>query len=151
VANTVYGTILAMASLTAAYATEKHPVRLALIVISGSLVIWLAHLHAHLLASSLAARRHVSLEDVRHACTDQLGILLSAAVPSSALLLGAIGLVREPTAVLLAFGLGLATLAVAGFRYARIERLGPGGTFAAVAANLALGLLLVLLKVTIAH
>jgi hypothetical protein len=40
---------------------------------------------------------------------------------------------------------------VQGARYARVERLGPVGTVLVLAANLALALMLVLLKSLVAH
>ena len=60
-------------------------------------------------------------------------------------------MVRENTSVWLALGAGLVALAVQGLRYGRIERMGRTGTAAAVAANVALGLLVVALKVAVAH
>ena len=42
-------------------------------------------------------------------------------------------------------------LAVQGFVFARVERLGPAGTVAVVAVNVALGLLLVALKLLVAN
>ena len=42
-------------------------------------------------------------------------------------------------------------LAVQGARYARVERLGPAATFAVIAANLALGGFVVMLKVLVSH
>jgi hypothetical protein len=66
-------------------------------------------------------------------------------------LLGVIGVLNEGTCVWIAIGVALATLAAQGFRYARIEAVGWKGTAAAVGANLALGLLVVALKVTVHH
>jgi hypothetical protein len=67
------------------------------------------------------------------------------------LLLGALGLVQESTDIWIAFGVGLAALAVQGARYARIEHLGTGGTAVVVVANVALGGIVVALKVLISH
>ena len=47
--------------------------------------------------------------------------------------------------------MGLAILAVEGVRYARVERLAPAGTLMAVAANLGIGLLVVLLKAAVLY
>jgi hypothetical protein len=55
------------------------------------------------------------------------------------------------SAVWLAFALGLLVLAVEGLVVARVERLGAFGTTVIVAANLTLGLALVLLKLIVAH
>jgi hypothetical protein len=53
VASTVYGTIVVMATLTAAYASQKQPWKLAGIVASASVVLWVAHLYAHGLSESI--------------------------------------------------------------------------------------------------
>jgi hypothetical protein len=69
----------------------------------------------------------------------------------AALCLGAIGVFRESTAVWTALALGLATLAVQGLRYARLEATTPRQTIVTVALNLTLGLLIVGLKAGLAH
>ena len=81
----------------------------------------------------------------------EVGILLAAALPTLALLLGALEVVREARAVWLAIGMGLLTLLVEGVRYAKLEGFGRGGTLLAIGANLALGSSVVLLKVAVAH
>lgn len=151
IAGTVYGTVVAMATLTAAYASEKHPWKLAVIVMSTAFVLWLAHLHAHGLSESISEGHRLTGADVRAIARRELGILLAAAGPAAALVLGAIGLLGDATAVWLAFGVGLAVLAAEGFRYGRLERAGTGATLAAVGINLGLGLLVVALKVALAH
>jgi len=77
--------------------------------------------------------------------------VLAAVLPFTALVLGAIGIFRESTAVWIAMGVGLFTLGMEGVRYARLEGLGRAGTLAAMALNLSLGLLVVALKVLVAH
>jgi hypothetical protein len=57
----------------------------------------------------------------------------------------------ETASIWLALALSLGVLAFEGARYARLERLGRVGTFVAVAANVGLGLLVVVLKVEILH
>jgi hypothetical protein len=151
VASTVYGTIVVMATLTAAYATEKHPWKLAGIVASTVVVFWVAHLYAHGLSESITLSRRITLDELTHIARREAGLLFAAAAPIAALVVGAAGVVRVTTAVWVALAIGLATLVVEGFRYARLERLGRAGTLAAVALNLALGLLVVALKAGLAH
>lgn len=151
VASTVYGTVVVMATLTAAYATEKHPWRLAVLVWTTAAVLWFAHLYAHGLAESVAQRRRLSVDELGDVARRELGILLAAAVPSAVLLLGALGVVKESTSVWLALAAGLVTLAAEGVRYARLETLGRAATFGMVGANVAVGLLVVGLKVAVAH
>ena len=151
IASTVYGTVVVMATITAAYATEKEPWKLAALVSSTALVLWFAHLYAHGLSESIALSRRLARKELSAIARRELGILLAAAAPTAALVLGAAGVLAERTAVWLALGMGLVTLAVEGVRYARLERLGRVGTVAAVGMNLALGLLVVLLKVLVEH
>ena len=151
VASTVYGTIVVMATLTAAYATQKHPWKLAGIVVSAAVVLWFAHIYAHGLSESIVRSRQLTRDEVRALFGRELGILLAAVAPATALVLGALGVFRETTAVWLALGAGLVTLAAEGVRFARLEHLGTARTIAATGLNLALGLLVVALKVLVAH
>lgn len=150
IASTVYGTITAMATVTA-FGNEKHPWRLAVLVASTALVIWIAHLYAHGLSESISLRRPLRPVTLASIARREFGIVLAAVLPTTMLVLGAIGLLREKSAVWLALGIGLATLTVEGARYARLEGLGLTGTVAAIAANVFLGLLVVALKVALSH
>jgi hypothetical protein len=151
IAGTVYGTIVVMATLTAAQNAERDPWRLAVIVWATALVFWIAHLYAHGLAESISRRQRLTGSELAQIARRELGILMAALLPSSALLLGALGLIREARSVWLALALGLLTLGVEGIRYARLETLSRRATLVIVAANLGLGLLVVALKVTVAH
>jgi len=151
IASTVYGTIVVMATLTAAYASQKHPWKLAGIVASAAVVLWFAHLYAHGLSESIVKNRRLTRSELGALFGRELGILLAAAAPTAALVLGALGVLRESTAVWLAISVGLVTLAAEGVRFARLERLSLGGTVVATGLNLALGLLVVALKVLVAH
>lgn len=151
VASTVYGTIVVMATITAAYATEKHPWKLAGLVASTVAVFWVAHLYAHGLSESITISRRLTLNELAGIARREAGILYAAAAPIAALVLGAAGLLDETTAVWLAIAIGLVTLAAEGLRYARLEGFGRAGTLVAIAGNLSLGLLVVALKVAIAH
>ena len=68
-----------------------------------------------------------------------------------ALVLGATGVLSDQVATWLAFGLGLVVLGAVGVVFARVERLGSGRTALAILANLALGLVLIGLKVLVVH
>jgi hypothetical protein len=151
IASTVYGTVVVMATITAGYAAESHPWRLAVLVWTTALVLWIAHLYSHGLAESISRRQRLSVPELEDIARRELGLLMAAAVPSAALLLGALGIMRESSSVWLALGIGLATLAAEGLRYARIETLGRTATITIVGANLAVGLLVVVLKLVVAH
>jgi hypothetical protein len=151
ISSTVYGTLVVMATITVGYASQSHPWKLALIVSSTALVLWVAHLYAHGLSESIVERRRLKRWELVAIARREVGILLAAAIPCLALLVGAAGVMRETGAVWLAMGVGLVTLAVEGVRYAQLEGFGRTGTLLAVGANLALGSSVVLLKVLVAH
>jgi hypothetical protein len=151
VASIVYGTVVAMATVTAAYATEKDPWKIAVVMWSTAFVLWIAHLYAHGLSESLHEGHRLNRGELLSIAARESGILLAAVGPGIALILGAVGVFGEKTAVWLALGVGLATLAAEGIRYARLERLKAASTLLVLASNLALGLLVVALKVAVSH
>jgi hypothetical protein len=139
-----------MATLTAAYASEKDPWRLAVTVAAAVFVLWIAHVYAHTLSEAVAGGRQ-KLYDMGSVARRELGIMLAAALPIAVLLLGAIGVFRETTAVWAALGVGLFTLGAEGVRFARLEGLGRAGMLVATGLNVTLGLFVVALKVLVAH
>jgi hypothetical protein len=151
IAATVYGTVLAMAALAAGAVEHLSPDSLIVLVATTSAVIWLAHVYAHTLGESIERGRRLDWAELKAIGRRELPILGAAAIPASVLLLGSFDVINETPDIWLAFGLGFAALAVQGARYARVERLGPAGTIAVIAANLALGGLVVMLKVLISH
>jgi hypothetical protein len=151
IASYVYGTVLVMATLAAASGEVHRPGYLAGLVASVVVAVWVAHLYAHGLSESIERRQRIRLGDLERIAHRELGILIAAALPVGVLVLGAAGVLEERTAIWLALGVGLLVLIVQGIRYARVEKLGRSGTAAAVAANIALGLLVVGLKVVMFH
>jgi hypothetical protein len=152
IAGTVYGTIVVLAALTAGgKAFEDDLWHLAAIVVTTVLVLWIAHVYAHGLGESLGQGRRLDAAELGAVAGRELAIPLAAVAPTAILVLGALNVFRGSTAVWLADGLCVATLAVQGLRYALLERLSWLGTLASVAINLALGLAIVGLKVAVAH
>jgi hypothetical protein len=148
----IYGTVVVLAIITAGgRAYPDQPGYIAALVLVTTGVLWLAHVYAHGLAHSVVHGEHLSGAELRHIARRELSIV-EAGVPSVvALLLGATGVFDADTAVWVAIGLGLAVLVGQGVNFARVEGLGPVGTLGVVAANLALGLLIVVLKVFVSH
>ena len=103
------------------------------------------------LAHSVVHDEHLSLHELARIARREGSIVGAAVPPLAALLLGAFGALSTSTAVWLAFGLGLAVLAVQGVIFARVERLSWLATLLVVAANLGLGVVLVGLKVLVSH
>jgi hypothetical protein len=148
----IYGTIVVLAVVVAGAKAYPHSAtRIATLVAVTTVVFWLAHVYSHSLARTVVRKEHLSLAEVRQIARHEGSILEAAVPPIAALLLGAFGLVSTKAAVWMAYGLGLAVLAVEGIVFARIERLGRLGTLAIVVANLALGLALVALKLFVTH
>jgi hypothetical protein len=152
IAGTVYGTIVVLSMLTAGAAGYKHePWRLVAIMVSGTVVLWAAHVYSHGLGESVRARRRLAAREVTAIARREGSILLSAVLPVAAVTLGAAGVLTERVALWLALGLGVAALTVQALRYASLERLSRVGTVIAVAVNLGFGLVFVALKVLLAH
>ena len=152
IAGAVYGTIVALATVAAgASAYEDDLWRLAAVVSASVLVLWVAHVYAHGLGDSLTVGRRLTVAELEAIARRELSIPLAAVPPLVAITLGALELLRGQTAVWVAFGLGVATLAIQGLRYARLERLGVAATTVAVAVNVGLGLAIVAVKVLVAH
>ena len=152
IAGTVYGTIVVLAVLAAGGKAFEHDLwGLTAIVVITVVVLWVAHVYAHGLAESLQLDRRLDAAELGAIARRELAIPLAAVAPTAVLVLGAVGLLRGRTAVWLAVGIGVATLALQGVRYAKVERLGPTGTLVAVALNLALGLAIIALKLVVVH
>jgi hypothetical protein len=148
----IYGTIVVLSVLVAgsrAYPDDAG--RIAVLVVVTSTVFWLAHVYAHGVADSISREEHISLPDLRRMARREGAIVEATLPPVVALLLGAVGVLSTDAAVWLAFALGLAVLAIEGVVVARVERFGALGTVVMVAANLTLGLALVVLKLVVAH
>jgi hypothetical protein len=152
IASTVFGTITAMATVAVSgRAFPNSPWTVEELVASTAVVLWIAHLYTHALSESISEDRRLNGARVWSLAVRELGILLAAIPPTIALTLGALGLFDETTSIWLALALGLAVLAVEGVRYARIEGLGSAAMLMVVAANVGIGLLVVLLKAEVLH
>jgi hypothetical protein len=152
IAGTVYGTIVVMGAIAAgSHAPEVLPSQLAGIVTGTVLVLWVAHVYSHALAETIRLDRRLDWAELASVARREFAIPLAAVLPVTMLVLGALGVFRESTAVWLAMGFGVFTLVVDGFRYAAADRLGRAGTLVTVAINLGLGLLIVGLKAGLGH
>lgn len=151
-AGLVYGTIVVLSVLVAgARAFPEDAASVLVMVLVTSVVFWLAHVYAHALSHSVVHDEHLSLAALGGIARRESALLEAAAPPAGALLLGVFDVVSTDTAGWIAFALGLVVLAVAGVLFSRFERLGAAATLGVVAANVGLGLLLVALKVLVAH
>jgi hypothetical protein len=152
IASTVFGTLTTMATVAAYGRAFQHsPWKVEELVITTAIVLWIGHVYAHALSESIHQGRPLRAGGVWFVAHRELGILLAAVLPCIALTLGGIGVFSERNSIWLALALGLATLAVEGVRYARIEGFRFTGTLVAVALNVGLGFLVVALKVLVLH
>lgn len=152
IAGTVYGTIVVLSVLAAGARTYEHHLwRLASIAAISAIVLWVAHVYSHGLGESLAAGRRLKVAEVGEIARREYSIVLSAVLPVAAVVLGAAGVLHEPTALRWAFGVGILALAVQGIRYARLEELSRLATVASVSLNLALGLAIVAVEAFVTH
>ena len=125
--------------------------RLDLVVAGTVIVLWLAHVYAHGLGESIQLERRLDRGEFASVARRELAIPLAAVAPVTLIGLGAADVLSKPTAVWLALGIGLFTLAAQGYRYARLEDLSRWEMVVSVALNLGLGLAIVALKVVVGH
>ena len=144
----VYGLILA----TSVIATSQMPEpldagRVALAVLVTAVVFWLGHVYAYVLGAGVSADRALTRAGFAHAAREHWS-LVEVVIPLVLVLgLGAIGVIPDRAAIAAATVIALVELAAAG-GYAAIRRgAGPRGTVVSAAIALALGLVVVLLKV----
>jgi hypothetical protein len=140
-----------MAALTAGSEGSSGLWELAAIVATTVLVLWIAHVYAHGLGESIDLGRRLDTAELGAIARRELAIPLAAVAPITALVLGALGLVREARAVWLAMAIALVTLILQGARYAAVEHLSRAGTLAAIGVNTLLGLVIVALKAWVSH
>ncbi len=152
IAGTVYGTIVVLSVVTAgARAYDNDPWGLVVIAGATVLVFWVAHVYSHGLGESLRVGRRLTASELRAIARRESPILLAGLLPGAMIILGAIGVLGHTAALWLATGVGVATLTIQGVRYALLQRLTRLGTMLAIGANLALGLVIVVLKAVLAH
>jgi hypothetical protein len=152
IAGTVYGTILVLSVLTAGAQLYQNDLwRLSVIEGVTVSVFFVAHVYANGLGESLQKGHRLTARELTTIAKRESSMLFAAVVPIAIIILGAVGLFDGSTALWLALGAGIAALTVQGVRYARLERLGLTGTIVTIAVNLALGLVIVGLKVAVAH
>ena len=148
----IYGTILSLAVLVGGAKAYPHNAwKIVILLAVTATVFWLAHVYAHSLAHVVAQDRHLSLAELRGIARHESSIIEATIPPIAAVLLGAVGLLSTKTAVWIAYGLGLAVLLASGLVFARVERLGWLATLVVVALNVALGIVLVGLKLFVSH
>jgi hypothetical protein len=148
----IYGTIIVLATVVGgAQAYKDGAGHIAVLVLVTTVVFWLAHVYSHALADSIRKGERLTWRELMEIAGHESSIIEAALIPVVLLGLGSLGVFSVHTAVWLAFVAGLIVLVTEGFAFARAEKLGRVSTLGVVAANLALGLLLVGLKLWVSH
>jgi hypothetical protein len=151
-AGTLYGTIVVLAIIAAGSTSHAaKPWDLVDLVASSTIVLWIAHVYAHGVADSVREGHRLKAPELRGVAWREAAIVLAAVFPIVALMLGALHVMPENSAVWLAIGLCLVTLAIEALRYARLERLGRTATVLTTGMNLFIGVLIVALKIQMGH
>ena len=146
----IYGTIVVLAVVVAGARAYPHGAgKIAVLAAVTSVVFWVAHVYSHSVAYAVSHDRHLSLATLGRIARREASLLEAAVPPVAALLLGAVGVLSTQSAVWVAVAVGLVVLAVQGIVFARVERLGWLGTMAIVGANVALGVVLIGLKLLV--
>ena len=151
IAGTVYGTIVVMSAIALGAEATRDGWRLSSIVAASVIVLWFAHVYSHGLGEAIGRGHQLDRAEFVSVVRRELAIPMAAVAPICVLLLGAIGLFEERTAVWIALGIGFATLVAVGFRYAALERLDMRGTMIGVGTNVGIGLVIIALEVAVAH
>ena len=125
--------------------------RLGALAAVSAAVLWIAHVYSRGLGESITLGRRLTLKELLMIVRRERSIMLAAVPPVAFVELGAAGVFSNSTALALAFGIGVVTLAAQGVRYARVECLSRSATILTVGLNLLLGLTLVAVEALLAH
>jgi hypothetical protein len=146
----VYGLVLATSVITVSGQSGLSgagPVALALLVTAG--VFWLAHVYAYMLGEAVSHGRRPSRTELAHALREHSS-LVEVVIPLVLVLgLGVVDVVPDRAALTAATVIALVELAATGGYAAITHGVGLRGIVASAAVALALGLVVVLLKVLV--
>jgi hypothetical protein len=149
-AGAIYGTILAtsvVAGLSEGGQVDQGYA--SLVVLSTSIVFWIAHVYAGVLGHHLRRHGGLTWSRLNAVARHEWPILGSGFPPAAVLGLGTIGLFGRDTAYAIAIGVGIASLVLWGVAYAREQGYSRGGMLLAGLLNGLLGVLIVGLKVLV--
>lgn len=147
----VYGVILVAGMIVVSGSEETQAWPLFVTVVSTVAVFWAAHIYAWAVAYSHTTdgEPHHIATALAHAVSRAWGLLLSALVPASLLLLGATEIVPDSVAIWLALWVGVVVLAVLGYHaFSRRDSPWPARILGSL-GTAAFGILMILLKTTL--
>jgi amino acid transporter len=144
--SAVYGTIVAASVLLGA---RGGPLSIALSMLAAGIVFWLAHAHVDLLRAFIRDSTHITPRRVVEALTREWPIIQATFLPAVPLVLAALNLIAVDTGRWLGVLICLVGLVAWGIVVSRGARLSRRSSLLVIGINLALGLLIVALKVII--
>jgi hypothetical protein len=142
---------VATALVVALSSQQSSPGTTAIALVLTNAVFWLAHVHARVVAVSVTAGRRPRAAEVREEMRREWPLLQACVPLLIPLLLGVLGVFSRSTAHWLSILAGLVALLAWGVVIGRRRGMGWAGTALLAGINLALGLIVVLLKVLVDH
>lgn len=147
-AGGVYGLLIALSVASAAAFQEVPGAGIVAIAVAASgLVFWVAHVHAGLVAMWVRGAERPTRAQIRAHALNELPIFLACVPAVTVLLLSAVGLYSVSTALWIVAGVSIALLAAWGLAIGRTARVGLAGGLLVAGINVAMGLVIVALKV----
>jgi hypothetical protein len=144
--SAVYGTIVAASVLLGA---RGGPLSIALSMLAAGTVFWLAHAHVALLRTFVREGTRITPRRIAETLTHEWPIVQATFLPAIPLALAALGLIGVETGRWAGVLICLIGLVAWGIVVSRGARLSRSSSLLVVGINLALGLLIVILKVVI--
>jgi hypothetical protein len=146
-----YGTVLVLASLAAIHVADVSSGLGWELVTGVGVATWVAHLYAEVVGEHVRHSAAIDRHEIATAMADGLPILLAAVPPAVMLLLGRLDVLDETVAHWAAVGIAFAQLVVVGVIVgsAATARGGRGWPYAV--ATIAIGLVIVSLKLVLGH
>jgi hypothetical protein len=125
------------------------PAEIALSVFVTGLVFWLAHVYSNLVAERYAVGRRLTRSEIGAEFYGEWPVVQAFFPPIVVLLLGAIGLLSNDTAISLAIAAGVVSMVLWGLAIGRMERMSPLALALMTLFNVLFGTAIVLLKVLV--
>jgi hypothetical protein len=119
------------------------------ILLATGFFFWIAHAYADLLAARIQGHHRMERDDVTRVLAREWPLFQSSFVLAVPLALGALDVLSDGTALDLAWLGGIAALVAWGVVFSRREGHGFAGIVATAAANAAVGVLIIALKVAV--
>lgn len=146
-AATVYGLILMLALVVVNAVTRKTLEEVAVTLIVTGAVFWVAHVYANVLGRRLELRRRLTRAEMREEFDQEWPLVGVGIVPVLTLLIGGALEADRSTMLWIVTGICLGELALVGVVLGRRSGYGAGETTLVALSNVALGLVIVSLKV----